>query len=84
MTDENKPILATEIEAYDRLFDSLKSQEGKFAVIYGDKLLAVLDTYDDALAIGYKEAGLKPFLVKQISSMPFVANYTRDLVMATA
>lgn len=84
MTDENKPILAVEMQTYDEYFDSLKNQEGKFAVIYGNKLLAVLDTYDDALAVGYKEAGLKPFLVKQIVSVPFVANYTRDLVMATA
>lgn len=83
MTDENKPILAAEIEAYDRLFDSLKSQEGKFAVIYEGKLVGTFDSYEDALTAGYNAAALNPFLVKQISSVPFIANYTRNLVLVS-
>lgn len=36
-------------------------------------------SYEDALSAGYADAGLKPFLVKQIAATEFVAYFTRDV-----
>lgn len=74
--------LAAELETFNRLFPTPGEHEGKFAVISGDDLLQVFNDYDDALASGYRAYGLKPFLVKKISSVADVANYTRRLFFA--
>jgi hypothetical protein len=75
-------MLDREIETFYRLRPTLVKEEGRFAVIAGDMLLGVFDTYQDALTDGYKERGLDPFLVKQISSVEAVANFTRHLKVA--
>ena len=70
--------LDKELATYKRMLSSLMTQEGKFALIAGDKLLGTFDTYSDALAEGYREMGLKPFLVKRISSVEVISYFTRD------
>jgi hypothetical protein len=74
-----EPPLAKEMATFNRLFPHPGEQEGRFAVIQGDELLGTFSAYDDALAMGYRSYGLKPFLVKLITSAPEVANYTRRL-----
>lgn len=74
--------LDKEHAAFERLRPSLVKDEGRFAVLAGDTLLGVFDTFQDALSAGYKEQGLKPFLVKQINSVEVVANFSRNLLVA--
>jgi hypothetical protein len=71
--------LSTELETFNRLRSQLMKDEGKFAVIKGDKLVGVFDSYSDALAEGYKVAKLDPFLVKKISGVETIAYFSRDI-----
>jgi hypothetical protein len=74
--------LAKETEYYKKLLPSLLINEGKFAVIHGDKLIGTYDSYEDALKIGYKECGINPFLVKKIAAEENISYFTRDLDMS--
>jgi hypothetical protein len=58
--------LEQEIELYYKLLPGLLVEHhGEWAVIHGEAC-DTFHCYDDALKIGYKLFGLKPFLVKQI------------------
>jgi hypothetical protein len=71
--------LETETATFERLrADRLAGEEGRFAVIKGDQLVGLFDTYSDGLKAGYDAAGLEPFLIKQVSAFEMVANFTRD------
>jgi len=82
MTEATKPQFARELATFARKKEELKSQEGKYAVISGDDVLGVFASYTDALECGYNQKGLEPFLVKQISPIDIVANFTRTLEAA--
>lgn len=72
--------LEKEHETYRSLLETaLAAEDGRFALIAGDKLIGVFDTYGDALEAGYKAQGLGPFLVKQVAAMEVAAYFTRDL-----
>jgi len=71
--------LEREVETYKRKLPELKEQEGKFALIHEDEVVGVFDTYEDALAVGYKQFNLTPFLVKQIQTIEQVQFVTRLL-----
>ena len=58
--------LETELKTFDKLKPQLLSDEGKYAVIFGETLIGVYSNYDDALKIGYERCKLEPFLVKKI------------------
>jgi hypothetical protein len=73
------PPLEKELATYHGLLPSLSAEDGRFALIAGDKLLGVFDTYTDALSEGYRIRGLDPFLVKKISAVEVAAFFTRDL-----
>ncbi len=74
--------LPRELATSQKLLPSLIGDEGRFALIAGDDLLGVFDTYGDALTAGYKARGLDPFMVKQVAAHGTVANFTRDLFSA--
>lgn len=77
---ESTPSLTHELATYQRLLPSLTAgDEGRFALVAGDDLLGVFDTYPDALTAGYGARGLEPFLVKKISSVEVISYFTRDL-----
>ncbi len=77
----NNDYLKTELETYEREKDRLVSEnEGHFVVISDTRVVGIWDTYEDALKAGYKEFGLKPFLVKQILGIDKIHSFTRDLV----
>ncbi len=59
--------LETELLAYRRLRPTLLDRTGAFALVSGDCLLGVYETYDEALSAGYRKVGLRPFLVKRIA-----------------
>ena len=55
----------------------LVAEAGKFALVFEGKICGTFATYQDALIKGYEIAGLKPFLVQQISQMPQVQQFSR-------
>lgn len=71
--------LERERATYARELDALLAQAGKFAVIHGDGVAGVYDTYSDALQVGYDKFGLSPFMVKQIERFEHAHFFTRDL-----
>jgi hypothetical protein len=74
--------LKTEIETYNREKDRLVAESaGKFALVHGNDVVGVWDTYEDALKEGYERFLLEPFLVKQIRGIEQVQFFTRDLIL---
>jgi hypothetical protein len=71
--------LEKELQTFDTMLPRLMADEGKFAVIHGDKLIGVFDTYPDALASGYQAAKLEAFLVKKIAGIETIAYFSRDV-----
>jgi hypothetical protein len=83
MTDEEKKLaaLGKELEAYKRELPKLlaQSKEGKYVLIYKEKVIDTYTSYEDALKEGYKLAGLELFLVKKIQSTEEVHFFTRNI-----
>jgi hypothetical protein len=72
--------LARELATYERHKDELLgAHENKYALIHEDEIAGIWDTYQDALAAGYKQFGLTPFLVKQIRGIEQVHFFTRNI-----
>jgi hypothetical protein len=63
-----RPVLNREITTFRCVLPSLTREEGKFALIVGDILIGVFDTYEDALKTGQQKAQSRSFLVKKISA----------------
>jgi hypothetical protein len=72
-------LLAEETATYAAHLESLLgTQEGKFVLIRGGKILGAFDDQMDAVRWGYRELGNVPFLVKQVvrveTPLTFVSN----------
>ena len=76
--------LEKELATYNRLLPELLAKQGKFVLIKGDDQAGIFDTYQDALAAGYAQFKLEPFLVKQIAPAERVSYFTRDLTSCRA
>jgi hypothetical protein len=74
-----KMALEKELETYKSKLPDLKANEGKFVLIQGDQVVDTFTSYEDALKEGYKQFGLKPFLVKQILTIEPVFCFTRPV-----
>jgi hypothetical protein len=74
--------LERELAAYQRELERLiqEGEGGRFALIYGDEVVSVWDTYRDAIQTGYDRFGLQPFMVKQIRQYERPIVITRFLV----
>ena len=55
----------------------LVAEAGKYALVFEQKLIGTFPTYEEALTRGYEIAGMKSFLVRQISQIPQVQQFTR-------
>ncbi|HEX4122991.1 MAG TPA: hypothetical protein VH619_20430 [Verrucomicrobiae bacterium] len=55
----------------------LVAEAGKYALVFEQKIVGLFATYEEALTKGYEVAGMKPFLVEQISQIPQVQQFTR-------
>jgi hypothetical protein len=77
MKQENP--LTKDVEAFEKQLPTLQAQAGKFAVFVDGKLETVADTVKEAYEKGYEKAGLKPFLVRQITAMQIVQHFTRAI-----
>ena len=73
-------IFEKELATYNEKLSELQRDAGKFALIKGDKIEGIFDTYADALKVGYERFKLERFLVKQISTTEQILHFTRDLV----
>ena len=71
--------LESEIQTFQRELPTLLTQEGRYALVVGDRVLGTFDTYADGVQAGYAAAGLQPFLVKKIEAIEHVQTFTRDL-----
>ncbi len=72
--------LERELQTYQHLLAHLIKDEGRFAVIFGEQLIGVFSSYEDALQIGYEKCGItSPFLVKKISAEPAMMYFSRDV-----
>jgi hypothetical protein len=75
--------LKAELETYKTHLPKLTGSEGKFVLISGADVLGTYDTYHDALSVVYEKLGVKPFLVKKISSIEAISYFTRELSCPT-
>lgn len=76
---EAQDPLAKEIAAFQAELPKLAGEAGKFAVVFGGKVIGTFPTYQEALTKGYEVAKLEPFLVEQISSLPQVQHFSRAI-----
>jgi len=69
-----------ELAAYEKRKETLLAESaGKYALVIGDAVDSVWETYEDALQQGYKLQGLEPFLVKKIEVPETRHFFTRDM-----
>jgi len=69
--------LEKELETYKKKLPELAGSEGKFALVHGDEVVELFNTYEDALKEGYAKFKLDPFLVKQITVLEQIQYITR-------
>jgi hypothetical protein len=69
--------LEKELETYQAKLPELLEHTGEFAVIHGDEVAGIWQTYQDALKAGYEKFGLDPFLIQQIQAIEPVHYITR-------
>ena len=55
----------------------LVAEAGKYALVFEQKIVGTFPTYEEALTRGYELAGMKPFMVAQISQIPQVQQFSR-------
>jgi hypothetical protein len=76
-----KEVLSKELKTYEANLESLLgSHEGKFVLIYGDKVLGTFDNQMDAITWGYRELGNVPFLVKQVLKLDVPLSFVSNLL----
>lgn len=74
-------LLSVEKETYNTNKERLLAEyEGKYVLIRKDKIIDIFITEEDAIKEGYQRFGNKPFLVKQISQIDPVLNFTSYLL----
>jgi len=62
--------LEVELDTYRKNLSSLLDREGKFVLIYGDRIIGVYDSLDEAASEGYERVGLfTPFFIREIRAV---------------
>jgi len=74
----SKPLEA-EIATFNAQLSGLMEQRGRYVLIKGEKVISVMDTYNDALKLGYERFGLEPFFVSRIQPPEQAAFISRDI-----
>lgn len=78
MANAMQHTLDKELQVFEEKLPEMLEHDGKYALVSGNEF-SVFEAYEDALKIGYERYGLKPFLVKKISSVDTIQYFTRDL-----
>ena len=75
-------VLEREQATYEREKARLlaEGEQGRFALIHGDEVASVWDTYRDASQAGHERFGLGTFMIKEIQAVERVGFITRFLV----
>jgi hypothetical protein len=78
----DQQILERELSTFRQRKPELMADSlGKFAVVSGERVLGVWDTYEAALAAGYELVGVDdPFLVRQVEATETVFHFYRGSV----
>jgi hypothetical protein len=71
--------LEKDLDAFNSQLPSLQQHTGRFALFVDGKLEGTFETNQEAFEKGYAKAGLKPFLVRQITTIPTVQHFTRAI-----
>jgi hypothetical protein len=71
--------LERELTAYRENLPELARHEGRFVLIHGSEVVDTFSSYEDALRQGYRQFGLRSFLVKQIQLVEQVQFVTRAI-----
>lgn len=72
--------LEHELATYEEHLPELAQHEGRFVLIHGDDVVDTFSSYADALRQGYRQFGLRPFLVKRIETVEQVHFISRSIV----
>lgn len=75
--------LERELETFRRELPNLlndPTNHGKYALVFGDNVHSVWPTIDDALAAGYENFQLTPFLVREIVEHERPRHFPRNVV----
>ena len=72
--------LERELAAFRARLPELAADEGKFALVRGETLVGVFDSYEAAITAGYERFRLERFLVKEIRAVERPHSVTRLLV----
>jgi hypothetical protein len=61
-------LLAVELQTYERELARLLAEgaHGRWVLIHGRDVIAVVATFEDAIQVGFDRFGLTPFLVQQV------------------
>jgi len=74
--------LHKEIETYNKFLPKLLDKNsGEYVLIKGDKLIGIFADMGDALDRGYEKFGKLPFLVRKISAIPEVLDFTNNFLI---
>ena len=71
--------IENDIIAFNKQLPDLQKNAGKFALFFNGQFEGVFDTNQEAYEKGYAKAGVKPFLVRQITTIPTVQHFTRAI-----
>jgi hypothetical protein len=73
--------LTQELQTFEANFETLLgSHEGKFVLIYKDRILGTFDNQMDAINRGYEELGNVPFLVKLVTKVDIPLSFVSNLI----
>ena len=74
--------LERELDTFRRELPQLMGDpinRGKFALVNGDSVAGLFPDFDAALAAGYEQFGLEPFLVKEVTNQEKPGFFSRNL-----
>lgn len=77
-------MLELEIATYNAKLPELLAHDGKFALVKGETIEGVYDTYADGLRAAYRKFPEGKFLLKRIAPAESVSFFTRAYVECPA
>ena len=74
--------LEKEMQTFARSLPTLLADpdnQGGFALVHGDEIAGVFDSFDAALSVGYDRFQLEPFLVREVTDREQPRYFSRNL-----
>ena len=71
MADAAVPSLSKEIAAYEGVRDELETDHlGRWVIVYGEALVGLYDTFEEAAAYAVERFGRGPYLIREVGAAP--------------